>query len=127
ALKESCACAGGDATREARVVVRCAAARSPPRAAPSNDLKLRWEAWNGSWVELGTSTKTGQAASTVNGKPFSDGTNAFSQNGKVTFTLPSNVAGVSVNGKENFWVRVRIVSGNYGVGSNYLADAHEDA
>jgi len=127
ALKEAFAHGGATITLDVQVTNPGAADQTPPPAAPSNDLKLRWEAWNGSWVELGTSTKTGQAASTVNGKPFSDGTNAFSQNGKVTFTLPSNVAGVSVNGKENFWVRVRIVSGNYGVDAHYVAAADKDA
>jgi Baseplate J-like protein len=93
---------------------------TPPPAAPSDDLKLRWEVWNGvAWVELGTSTKTGPVATVVNGNSFLDTTNAFSQDGTVAFTLPSNVRSSEVNGKERFWIRVRITAGNYGVEGYY--------
>jgi hypothetical protein len=98
---------------------------TPPPAAPSDDLRLLWEVWNGSWVPLGTSSKTGAVETVVNGKPvktsFSDATKAFSQNGDVVFTLPRQVAKSSVNGKEKYWIRVRIVSGNYGVESHFVA------
>ena len=94
----------------------------PPPAAPSEDLKLRWEVWNGAWIELGTSTRNGPVATVVNGRLFSDATNAFSCNGKVTFALPPGVARLSVNGKESFWIRVRISSGNYGLEGHYVAD-----
>ena len=59
-----------------------------PAATPSDGLKLRWEVWNGQWVELGTSTNNGPAQPIVNGRAFSDTTNAFSQSGKVGFVLP---------------------------------------
>jgi hypothetical protein len=93
----------------------------PPPAAPSDDLKLRWEVWNGTWVELGTSTKNGPVATVVNGRPFSDATNAFSRTGKMTFALPPGVARFSLNGKESFWIRARIIAGNYGVEGHYEA------
>jgi hypothetical protein len=98
----------------------------PPPAAPSDDLRLQWEAWNGSWVPLGTSSGTGAIATLVKGKTikssFSDGTNAFSRNGDVVLTLPPNVTKFSLNGKERFWIRVRIVSGNYGVDGHFVAN-----
>ena len=90
---------------------------TPPPAVPSADLRLRWEVWNGAWVELGTSSSEGAVA---NGNPFEDTTNAFKNTGKVVFTLPPQVARFSVNGKENFWVRVRIISGNYGVEGHFV-------
>ncbi|HEU0084510.1 MAG TPA: putative baseplate assembly protein, partial [Bradyrhizobium sp.] len=98
--------------------------QTPPPAAPSEDLRLLWEVWNGSWVPLGTSSKTGAVDTVVRGKPvktsLSDGTNAFSKDGDVVFTLPPQVAKSSVSGKENYWIRVRIVSGNYGVESHFV-------
>jgi hypothetical protein len=98
--------------------------QTPPPAAPSDDLRLIWEVWNGSWVPLGTSSKTGAVETVVNGKvvktSFSDGTRAFSQNGDVVFTLPPHVAKSSVNGKEKYWIRARIISGNYGVESHFV-------
>ena len=100
--------------------------QTPLPAAPSDDLRLQWEAWNGSWVALGTSSKTGAVQTQVKGKPikssFSDGTNALSCNGDVVFTLPPNVAKFSLNGKEHFWIRARIVSGNYGVDGHFVAN-----
>lgn len=93
------------------------AVQAPPPANPSDDLKLRWEIWNGSWVELGTATKNGP----VSGSGFVDTTNAFSRNGRVSFVLPPQVSRFTVNGKESFWIRVRIASGNYGVEGHYVA------
>ena len=89
----------------------------PPPAAPSADLRLRWEIWNGSWVGLGTSSPTGPVPPSSSG--FTDTTNAFSKDGTVTFTVPQGVSGFSINGKDSFWVRVRIISGNYGVEGHY--------
>lgn len=93
------------------------AVQTPLPANPSDDLKLRWEVWNGSWIELGTTTKRGP----ISGAGFADSTNAFSRDGKVAFVLPPQVSPFSVNGKSSFWVRVRIVSGNYGVEGHYTA------
>jgi hypothetical protein len=93
----------------------------PPPATPLHGLKLRWEIWNGQWIELGTSTGSGPEKPVVNGRAFSDTTNAFSQSGKVGFVLPPGVAVFSVNGKESYWVRVRIVSGDYGVEGHFVA------
>ena len=84
--------------------------RTPLPANPSDDLELVWEAWNGAWVALGASTKKGGPGSGT----FSDSTNAFSQSGEVVFTVPQGVARCSVNGKESFWIRVRIAKGDYG-------------
>ena len=93
---------------------------SPKPAQPSPDLRLKWEIWNGAWVELGTSTPNGPATTTVNGNPFSDTTNAFTQEGNVVFTLPSLVASFTVNSQESFWIRVRITAGNYGLEGQYV-------
>src|SRR5262249_9332975 len=87
--------------------------QTPPPAAPSEDLRLRWEVWNGTWVELGTSTRTGPAANTVPG--FSDGTNALSQEGDVKFTLPPNVASFSLKGNCASGIPAGIAAANYGV------------
>jgi hypothetical protein len=96
---------------------------TPPPAVPSDDIKLRWEAWTGAaWVELGNSTKSGVVTTPVNGNPFSDDTKALSQDGTITFTLPQRVAGIAVNGKANYWIRVRIVAGNYGVEGHLVPD-----
>jgi len=53
------------------------------------------------------------------GTGFIDGTYAFSQSGIVRFTLPNQIALTSVNGQENFWLRVRLIRGDYGKEASY--------
>ncbi|MGB7922520.1 MAG: putative baseplate assembly protein [Pyrinomonadaceae bacterium] len=85
----------------------------PPTKA-SDDLKLKWEFWNGAaWIELGTTTKEGATGR------FSDTTNAFTKSGVVEFTLPNQAAKATIGGVEGYWIRARIVSGNYGEESHF--------
>ncbi len=122
ALEEAFSNAGATETLNVEVTTKPGSdAQTPKPALPSQDLKLRWEIWNGTWVELGTSTPNGPLANVVNGKPFTDTTNAFVRDGTVVFTLPPHVASFSVNGKEGFWIRARIVAGNYGVEGHFVA------
>jgi len=100
---------------------------SPLPAQASSDLILRWEVWNGAWIELGTSTPKGPVATTVNGNTFKDTTNAFTLEGDIVFTMPPQVASFNVNGKESFWIRVRIISGNYGLEGRFVAKAQVPA
>ncbi len=50
---------------------------------------------------------------------FVDGTHAFCQSGIVTLRLPNKVAATSIAGQENFWLRARIVRGDYGKEASY--------
>ena len=50
---------------------------------------------------------------------FMDGTHAFCQSGIVTLKLPDQVALTVVNGQENFWLRVRLIRGDYGRDASY--------
>jgi hypothetical protein len=87
----------------------------PPvkRTAPSADLKLRWEYWDGaSWRELGTAVSTQDTTGAPNG--FSDTTRAFSKSGEVRFRFPAQPRRTVAGGRDGFWVRARIVAGNYG-------------
>lgn len=76
------------------------------------NLRLSWEFWDGQmWRALS--------------KDFSDSTNAFTQNGAdgkggvVRFTFPGQPFKTNTNGVESFWVRVRLVYGDYGEESHY--------
>jgi hypothetical protein len=96
-----------------------------PQTYAANKPQLQWEFWNGNtWVVLGTavSTQITNVPSTDPKKPlFQDTTLAFTTEGTVSFTLPSQPAATVINGVQNFWVRVRLVSGNYGVEAHYIA------
>lgn len=99
---------------------------SPGRA--DGNPKLKWEFWDGeTWAALGTtgaqeSDRSGLAADTsraftVNG--------AENQGAVETFILGDPTrrpARTVINGVESFWVRVRIISGNYGVEARYVLE-----
>lgn len=50
---------------------------------------------------------------------FSDGTFALCQSGVVTLRLPDTVSMTTVNGQESYWLRVRIIRGDYGTEAAY--------
>jgi predicted flap endonuclease-1-like 5' DNA nuclease len=63
-------------------------------------VELYWEYWDGEmWNII---------------KALVDNTENFFKDGEVTFTNPGDITSTNVNGKENFYVRVRLVSGDYG-------------
>ena len=67
-------------------------------------------------VELAFDTWDGKAWQPLLVTPSSLATAKFSQSGSITFTLPNQIGLGEVNGKNNYWIRVRIVRGNYGTG-----------
>lgn len=64
-----------------------------------------WEYWNGTgWVTLSVTINNVGSAK------------LFEKNGTSTivFTCPDDIAVVSVNGQQNFWIRIRVTGGSYG-------------
>jgi len=69
-------------------------------ASSQEELTLSWEYWNGKgWVVI---------------KDLDDRTGCFLKDGVVIFSCPSDIEPTQVGGQENYWIRVRIVSGDYG-------------
>jgi hypothetical protein len=69
--------------------------------------ELSWEYWNGTgWVSL-----------LVN-----DGTGSFLKSGDITFTVPTTIQPTEVVGQENFWIRARLVGGDYGRETFFVKD-----
>jgi len=61
---------------------------------------LSWEYWNNKgWVAL---------------KGVTDGTANLLESGKITFKLPEDIGETEVAGQKNYWIRARIVGGDYG-------------
>ncbi len=87
---------------------------------------LEWEVWTTQgWVSVGTSTPSGPIEPISAEVKFRDTTQAFTVPGTnkvVQFILPENLQLTTVNGIENFWLRVRIKSGNYGEDARYEKD-----
>ena len=102
--------AGGGATGSIKTV------------APSADLALKWEVWDGSaWALLGVTTPNGATA----GSSLVDDGKAFTKSNSVKFTLPPSLGTTTVNGVESNWIRVQIAAGNYGVEADYVPDASQ--
>ena len=71
--------------------------------------QLSWEYWNGKgWTRLETFAYGLKA----NGGEF-----RFESSGSVSFACPVDLEKTEVNGKENYWIRVRLIGGNYGTAS----------
>ncbi|MFY1637196.1 putative baseplate assembly protein [Solwaraspora sp. WMMB335] len=66
--------------------------------------RLVWEAWDGA----------GWRTVTVDDPEY-----AFTDSATVTLTPPAGFARTEVNGIEEYWVRVRLISGDYGVAAHY--------
>ncbi len=94
--------------------------KDPPR--PHPELVLAWEYHDGrSWHELARSTPDGLEDVMV-GTDFEDSTIAFSQSGSVAFKRPDSMKAVEVFGESRFWIRARIVQGNFGEPGQYELD-----
>jgi hypothetical protein len=84
-----------------------------PRTNASGLPVLSWEFWDGRyWSVFGTS-ETGSDASRQFPQ-FEDTTRAFTKTGSVRFLLPQLPRPIRINGVEALWVRVRLMSGDYG-------------
>ncbi len=95
-------------------------------------LKLVWEFYDGKkWEKVGYSSLTKNAGEnqeitgtyeSETGFNFRDDTWAFTKLGTVKFTLASLPEKATVNGVDNYWIRVRIFEGNYGEEARYQPD-----
>ncbi|MFQ4136446.1 putative baseplate assembly protein [Nodosilinea sp. PGN35] len=79
---------------------------------PAPPAGLQWEMWDGdSWLRVAD---------------VSDTTQAFTQSGAIDLTLPSQPQTITFNGVEAFWLRAKIVSGDYGREATYLPRTGSD-
>jgi hypothetical protein len=80
-------------------------AASAQGSSNDDELALSWEYWNGKgWVVL---------------KDVIDDTECLLSDGTATFVCPSDIEATQVSGQENYWIRVRIASGDYGEEMTY--------
>lgn len=96
------------------IIIELSDGIAPP---DTTDVKLFWESWDREikkWMKIGESNKE----NVINTNDFTDSTNAFKQSGQVEFKCPI-IEEIELNGEENYWIRVRIVGGNYGEEASY--------
>ncbi|MCR9140775.1 MAG: putative baseplate assembly protein [bacterium] len=103
-----------DAFSNAGTLVDLQVALSSGFPAPDTTaVELSFEFFDGfTWKELGTTTEAGVATPT-GVYSFVDTSNAFTQSGSVQFVCPP-VEQATVNGREDYFLRVRITGGDYG-------------
>jgi uncharacterized phage protein gp47/JayE len=95
---------------------------SPVKPVKAVAVRLNWEAWDRSgWTVVGVSEAVKAAADPETG--FEDHTEAFTKSGEVRFRIPANTAPVNVAGERGYWIRARIVFGDYGREAAYEANA----
>jgi hypothetical protein len=81
-----------------------------PPVSKRGQPRIQWERLDGRrWVAL----------------ECTDGTEALTENGEVSFLTPSPFPRATVNGVEGFWLRVRLIAGGYG-GDERVALARPD-
>ncbi len=96
---------------------------APPT--PSDDLMISWEYFDGKkWRILGKTTPKGvvKTQEAVNEWQFHDDTRAFTRTGVIRFKCPGDLKPGEVNGEDNYWVRARIETGDYGEAGRYELD-----
>ena len=94
-----------------------------PRPAPSEDLVLAWEYFDGKrWRFIGRSGTRGILPGAGDEYGFHDDTRAMSQTGTVSFRRPKDMEPVDVNGETLRWVRARVEKGDYGIAGTYTLE-----
>ena len=87
---------------------------APPQA---SGIIIALEHWDGvKWTQFGKIGNTGEK-----GNVTGDETEAFTKSGKLEFKCPKTVL-YNLNGEEDYWIRFRIISGNYGTDSTINYD-----
>jgi hypothetical protein len=93
----------------------------PLPAVKPQGTKLSWEFWDGKmWAELGTAEigalriRIGSDNPGASDAQFSDDTQVFSRSGDISFKFHRPPAQLNLNGQNNYWIRVRIIAGDYG-------------
>lgn len=87
---------------------------------PSSDLQIAWEYYDGKqWQHMGI-VNPKDVQETLKGVQFDDSTYCFTRNGTVSFTLPKDIAKTTISDEESYWIRARILQGDYGVQGTYL-------
>ncbi|MCA9960385.1 MAG: hypothetical protein KC443_15190, partial [Anaerolineales bacterium] len=86
----------------------------------NGSVTLVWEFWNGrQWAALGRSSNESSLIGS-SAYAFVDDTKALTIDQKaIRFKLPTSTTPNIVDGDEDYWLRVRIVDGNYGQGARY--------
>jgi predicted phage baseplate assembly protein len=98
-----------------------------PPVRTDGNAQIQWEYWNGEIWEALVSSATANNSQGEIEFPENislDTTAAFTlDNSQVLFTFPQQPVATTINGVESFWIRVRLISGNYGEETRYETSA----
>ena len=86
--------------RGAEIILHIESGWNQPNASSDANPTLTWEYWNGrGWNFLKINPRL---------------TKAFKEDELISFICPDDIQKVEVNGEEKFWIRVRLIDGDYG-------------
>ena len=100
----------------ARITLRIELSEEILSAAPPVDPR-RFGAALGDFARTSSGYRSSQVEDTS--QNFSIGMNSSPPGGEITFTIPEQIEPGEVNGVTAYWVRVRIIKGNYGIPAHY--------
>ena len=119
-----------DPDAEITLHVDLAGSAPPPDSTTSGGsaatAQLGWEFWDGQkWKELGISGRYLRMRSSDENAvstEFSDETESLSKSGEIRFRFNRPPAELNLNGVKNYWLRARILAGDYGRESQLQRD-----
>lgn len=89
---------------------------TPGKPSDTDNLpQLSWEYWDGKgWRRLTFADETDENVKNLVEYTDCDDTTVDTKNVKISLNVPSEIKQTKVNGQENYWIRVRLVGGDYG-------------
>ena len=101
-----------DVTVKIKLTNPASAKKDPPipRVNQSGRAVIQWEYWNGKHWDI---------------LECRDDTRALTEDGAVSFRIPQVSLKTEVNGLEGDWIRVRLISGHYGLEGNFEYNNHD--
>jgi hypothetical protein len=95
--------------KKAKITINFTRNDDKPIPVPSKGVQLSWEYWNGVlWQSLPITAENNTINNFTLKKIKKD------HEGQIMFDCPDGIKEVEVNGQKNYWIRVRLVQGDYG-------------
>lgn len=118
------------ATHKSDVIMTVTKSESVP-VPTTSQVTLAWEYWNGTDWNLVGQSKNDSVPTSATAASFSDGSQAFTVfdtagKASITFGAPKDWKQSEWNGEKSYWLRVRIVSGNYGKEATYTPTTQDE-
>jgi len=104
---------GGDAARTGQAI-RIHLELNATQTVEAHDVQIAWEVWQGTrWLAIDPAANPQTTA-------------IFTQTGVITLSLPTTIAATTIAGENNYWIRARLIQGNYGEAAKTVKTGTKD-